>query len=179
MNDNELWLMRYSEKLLIEVGIKKDQTVLDFGCRIGNYTIPVARIVGHNGYVYALDKDKKSLNELMQRSKSQGLKNIKKIDTTEEVKIPLSDESVDVILLYDVIHLVKNRKKLFDEVYRVARKNAIVSVLPKHFKRDMHMNLKNVKKEIEKTFHFEKMLFRKIDHDDMLQKGHIFNFRKK
>jgi hypothetical protein len=40
------------------------------------------------------------------------------------------------------------------------------------------MNLENVKKEIEKTFYFEKKLFRKIDHDDILQKGHIFNFRK-
>lgn len=179
MNDNELWLTKYSQKVLTEVGIKKSQTVLDFGCRIGNYTIPVAKIVGHDGYVYALDKNKKSLNELMQKSKSHGLKNIKKIDTTEETKISLPDESVDVVLLYDVIHLVKNRKKLFDEVYRIAKKNALVSVLPKHFRSDMHTNLEGVKKEIEKTFYFKKKLFRKIDHDDSLQKGHILNFRKK
>jgi ubiquinone/menaquinone biosynthesis C-methylase UbiE len=179
MTDNEIWLKKYSEKVLTEVGIEKSQIVLDFGCRTGNYTIPVARIVGHDGYVYALDNNKKSLDELMQRAKSNRLKNIKRIDTTEQPKIPLSDESVDVILLYDVIHLVNDRKKLFDEVYRIARKNALISVLPKHFRRDMHMNLTEIKQEIEKTFSFERKLFRKIDHDDRLQKGHIFNFRKK
>ncbi|MCK4689430.1 MAG: hypothetical protein KAT41_03940 [Candidatus Marinimicrobia bacterium] len=68
MNDNEIWVTKYSEKLLREVGIKKDQVVLDFGCRIGNYTITVARIVGQNGYVYALDTNKESLNELMRMS---------------------------------------------------------------------------------------------------------------
>jgi hypothetical protein len=44
---------------------------------------------------------------------------------------------------------------------------------------DMHMSLKDVKKEIERTFYFERKLFKKINHDDRLQKGHIFNFRKK
>jgi len=179
MTDNEIWLKKYSEKLLTEVGIKKGQIVLDFGCRIGNYTIPVARIVGHGGYVYALDTNKKSLNELMQRAKSYALRNIKRIDTTEDVEIPMPDESVDVVLLYDVIHLVNDRRKLFDEVCRVAKKNALISVLPKHFRREMHMSLKDVKKEIEKTFYFERKLFRKIDHDDKLQRGHIFNYRKR
>ncbi len=41
------------------------------------------------------------------------------------------------------------------------------------------MNLEDVKKEIEKTFYFERKLFRKLNHDDKLQKGHIFNFIKK
>ena len=58
MTDNEIWLKKYSEKLLREVGIKKGQTVLDFGCGKGNYTIPVAKIVGQDGFVYALDKSK-------------------------------------------------------------------------------------------------------------------------
>ena len=179
MNDNEIWVTKYSEKLLREVGIKKDQVVLDFGCRIGNYTIPVARIVGQSGYVYALDTNKESLNELMRMSEQYGLKNIKSIEITEEVKIPVPDESVDVILLYDVIHLVNDRKKLYEEVFRVARENALISVLPKHFREYMHMSLESVKEEIEGIFYFEGMLFRKINHDDKLQRGNIFNFRKK
>ncbi len=179
MSDNDLWLTKYSVKVLRDVGIKKDQVVLDFGCRIGNYTIPVARIVGQGGYVYAMDTNKISLSELMQRSEQDGLKNIKSIETAEDVKIPMPDESVDVILLYDVIHLVNDRKKLYEEVFRAARKNALISVLPKHFREYMHMSLEDVRNEIEKTFYFEGMLFRKIDHDDKLQKGHIFNFRKR
>ena len=179
MTDNQIWLEKYSEKLLREVGIKQGQTVLDFGCGKGNYTIPAARIVGQDGFVYALDKNKTSLDELIQNAISNQLKNYTVIETTEQAKIPLPEESVDVVLLYDVIHLVKDRKKLFDEVHRIALKNALISVLPKHFRRDMHMNLREIKQEIEKTFYFEKKLIRKIDHDDRLQRGHIFNFRKK
>ncbi|MBN1349592.1 methyltransferase domain-containing protein [candidate division KSB1 bacterium] len=179
MSDNDLWLRKYSQKVLTEVGLKNGQTVLDFGCRIGNYTIPAAMIVGHAGNVYALDKNQESLNELMQRSKSHGLENIERIDATDEVKIPLPDESVDVVLLYDVIHLVNNRKKLFYEVCRIAKQNALISVLPKHFRKEMHMNLEHVKNETGKTFSFEKKIFRRIDHDDKLQKGHILNYRKK
>jgi len=179
MTDNEIWLKKYSEKLLREVGIEKGQVVVDFGCGKGNYTIPVAKIVEQDGFVYAIDKNKTSLDELTQNAISNQLKNYKVIETTEQAKIPLPEDSVDVVLLYDVIHLVKDRKKLFDEAYRVARKNALISVLPKHFRRDMHMNLREIKQEIETTFYFERKLIRKIDHDNRLQKGHIFNFRKK
>jgi hypothetical protein len=41
------------------------------------------------------------------------------------------------------------------------------------------MNLREIKQEIEKTFYFERKFFKKIIHDDRLQRGHIFNFRKK
>ncbi len=80
----------------------------------------------------------------------------------------MPDESVDVVLLYDVIHLVNDREKLYEEVFRAARKNALISVLPKHFREYMHMSLEDVRNEIERTFYFEKKFFRKIDHDDML-----------
>jgi len=33
-------------ELLERIGIRRGQTVLDFGCGYGAYTIPVARIVG-------------------------------------------------------------------------------------------------------------------------------------
>lgn len=61
-------------EILRRIGIKRGQTVLDFGCGYGAYTIPVAKIVGEQGRVYALDKDKEALNALIQRGESVGLK---------------------------------------------------------------------------------------------------------
>jgi len=84
MTDNEIWLMKYSEKVLTEVGIKESQVVLDFGCGKGNYTIPVAKIVGQDGFVYALDKNKTSLDELIQNALSNHLKNYKVIETPQK-----------------------------------------------------------------------------------------------
>ncbi len=77
--------------------------MLDFGCGSGTYTIPAARIVGAQGRVYALDKDKGALDELMQKAGSAGLKNIERMETSGG-KIELTDESVDVVLLFDVFH---------------------------------------------------------------------------
>jgi len=51
--------------MLQKVGIRKGQTVLDFGCGYGMYTIPVAKIAGKQGRVYALDKNKETLDVLM------------------------------------------------------------------------------------------------------------------
>jgi tRNA A58 N-methylase Trm61 len=68
-------------EVLQRVGITRGQIVLDFGCGSGMYTIPAAKIVGEQGRVYALDKDKKALDELMQKAESTGLRNIEGMDT--------------------------------------------------------------------------------------------------
>jgi len=56
-------------EILQRIGIKSGQSVLDFGCGSGTYTIPVAKIVGKQGKVYALDKDKNELDNLMKKAR--------------------------------------------------------------------------------------------------------------
>jgi len=72
----------HASEALQKAGIKRGKTVLDFGCGSGTYTIPAAKIAGKEGKVYALDKDKKVLDELMQKAEYAGLENIKRIDTS-------------------------------------------------------------------------------------------------
>ena len=55
------WIEEDGPKFLREIGLKKGQAVLDFGCGDGHYTIPASKAVGMNGRVYALDKDKNKL----------------------------------------------------------------------------------------------------------------------
>ncbi|RKY02674.1 hypothetical protein DRP77_07505, partial [Candidatus Poribacteria bacterium] len=92
------------EGILREIGVSEGQTVLDFGCGSGNYTLPCARIVGEEGRVYAIDKDERVLNKLARRAKALGLENIRTIKAFVSSKIPLETGSVDVVLLFDVIH---------------------------------------------------------------------------
>ena len=61
-------------KILKKTGIKRGKTVLDFGCGSGTYTIPAAKIVGKEGKVYALDKDKKVLDELIKKPNQRAWK---------------------------------------------------------------------------------------------------------
>jgi tRNA A58 N-methylase Trm61 len=48
-------IFRPRERILKEVQIEPRHRVLDFGCGPGSYTIIVAKCVGENGKVYALD----------------------------------------------------------------------------------------------------------------------------
>ena len=166
-------------EVLEKAGIKRGKTILDFGCGSGTYTIPAAKIVGEKGIVYALDKDKKVFDKLMQKAESAGLGNIKRIDTSGELKIPLADESVDIVLLYDVFHSyyfsqVADRKKLLEEVYRVSKPDAFISVWPKHMESE-------AKEEIESAnFYLEREYSGMLIHDDEdIEKGKVLNFRKK
>ena len=179
-NDLRKWMDKIGRKFLKDIGINRGQTVLDFGCGVGNYTIPLAVVVGEKGKVYAVDKNKKSLDELMQRAEKNGLKNIKRIDVSEEITVTLQNESVDVVLLYDIIHLVNNRKELLTEIYRVSKLKALISVYPKHHREHMNMELDDVKDEVESAgFSFERKVYKILMHDNSLVKDCILNFRKK
>lgn len=177
------WLCKSGESFLKDIGIKESQVVLDFGCGVGHYTIPAAKVVGKKGKVYALDEDGKALDELTRIAKLESLKNIAPIKTSGELKIPMENESVDVALLYDVLHYMDERKKIIDEVYRVIKSGGLLSVYPKHHSSDSplgglaKLTLKDIIKEIEKAgFCFEKKAFKELIHDDNYDKGYILSF---
>jgi len=120
-------------KVLKRIGIRKGQTVLDFGCGYGTYTIPVARIVGGQGRVYALDKDKEALDALMQKAESACLANVERMETSGELDIKLASETVDVVFLFDVLHSfyfphAGDRRRLLGEIHRIMKSSAFLSI---------------------------------------------------
>lgn len=184
-NDVDNWLEKGSKKLLEHIGIKNGQRILDFGCGKGNYTIPAARIVGKRGMVYGLDKDKDVLDQLMGKAKLLGLENIRTFAILEGSRISLDSESIDVVLLYDVVHYYyyprkKERRKLLREVYRVLKSGGILSLFPTHLQSDAEPNLAEVEQEIEEAnFHLDSEYPEMIMlHDDKLEKGRVINFKK-
>jgi ubiquinone/menaquinone biosynthesis C-methylase UbiE len=181
-SDVETWLKGDGEVYLKNIGIKKGQMVLDFGCGDGHYTIPAAKVVGKKGLVYAQDKEKEALDELTKRAKAEGLQNIRTMKTEGELKIGLKNKSLDAVLLYDVLHYhdVGERRKIYDEVHRILKNGALLSVFPRHHKEYMHLELEEVKKEIEESnFYFEGKFFKRLIHDDNYVKDYVFNFKKR
>jgi len=179
------WMKESGENILKYIGIKRGQNVLDFGCGSGNYTIPAAKVVGEHALVYALDEDKEALDQLMSKAKSIGLKNITRLDTSGKSRIGLDNESIDVVLLYDVLHYYyfpqeEDRRRLLYEVYRVLKPNGLLSVYPTHLESHMEPKLDDVKREIkESNFHEENEYTGMIMvHDDNVEEGRVINFRK-
>ncbi len=105
--DVEKWFKEEGAKVLKKVGIKENHIILDFGCGAGTYSLPAAKIVGKKEQVFALDKSKSKLDELIRKAKSAGLDNIKTVETSGKLIIPLEDRFFDVVLLYDILHFLE------------------------------------------------------------------------
>jgi len=181
------WETKNGVVFLKKVGLKSGQTVLDFGCRVGHYTIPAAKVVGSKGIVYAVDKEQQALNELEQEATRLNLKNIRIINTSGRIQIDVEKDSVDVILFYDVLHYheQKEREKLYAEAHRILKQDGLLSVYPKHNLEDnpimefQNLNLNEIKREIQDSnFAFSKQHCGLISHDDGLNQGCILNFIK-
>lgn len=176
-NLNNLDLSKVASEVIKSVGVKPGQSVLDFGCGSGIYTIPVAGVVSNRGKVYALDKDGGVLDDLMRRADSAGLANIRRLDTPGGTQIALANDSVDVVLLFDVFHdyyfsSVAERQDLLREISRVLKPSGILSVYPKHMETE-------ARNEIEEVgFSLENQLTMTLVHDRTdIQKGHILIFK--
>jgi len=72
----EYWLLGLRDRIGIpfkpeeevhKLGLKEGQKVLDYGCGIGSYTFPAARLVGERGRVYALDKEPLAIRKIEEK----------------------------------------------------------------------------------------------------------------
>ncbi|MBC7328234.1 class I SAM-dependent methyltransferase [bacterium] len=131
MGGEKAKLLREGEELFRRMGIDKGKTVVDFGSGPGAFTIPIARLLGENGKIYAVDKNESYLRDLEEMAKNEGLKNIEIVKVGEEVALPFPSACVDIFLLFDVLHHI-NWDLLFPEVKRVLKPDGKVCVYPHH-----------------------------------------------
>lgn len=176
----ERWKKNDGEKTLREIGIKKGQTVLDFGCSSGIYTLIVARIVGKTGRVYALDEKKRKLKKLKKKTKHESLENVETIHTSGEIQISLEKASIDVFLMYDVYHLLSEseREALVREASRVLKKGGFLSYHATHLS-EYGVDLQNVHQKMQKArLKQRKKLKKQMFHWQWIEKGTIYNYYK-
>ncbi len=143
-------------------------------------------MVGSEGTVYAIDQEQTAIDQLMKTAQNEGLDNIIPVISSKPA-IDLPAASVDVVLIYDVLHYLNTdeRKNLYQSVDTVLKDDGILSVFPKHNQLDgpmWHLEkliITDIVKEIENN-HF--ILIEKAEkqliHDDNLETGIIINFKK-
>ncbi len=128
----KMGLDRNAEDALADLGVSEGQTVLDYGCGSGTYTIPAARLVGESGKVYALDVSNRALDRVMSRVDREGLRNVETVRSSGDARIDLGDGTLDHILFIDVLQEVEDWGPLFEEAYRALKDGGKVSVFPMH-----------------------------------------------
>ena len=130
------------EKFLKEAKMKEGDKILDYGCGPGSFVFPAAKIVGENGKVYAADIHPVAIKTIEKRAKKRKMTNIEAIQTNCATR--LSSKSIDIILMYDVIHMFKKPDEIFEEMHRVLKQEGILSVANPHIReRDIISKIEN------------------------------------
>lgn len=83
---------------LVEPYVKKGQVVADLGCGPGYYTLVLARSVGPEGKVYAVDLDKECIRTLEKNAGKAGYHNIEARASSAADLSFIKDGTVDFIL---------------------------------------------------------------------------------
>jgi ubiquinone/menaquinone biosynthesis C-methylase UbiE len=113
-----------------EAGVKAGDTVLDFGCGRGGFTVAAARAVGPAGKVYALDVNPLALESAQKKA---GKKRPGPVETIlSDGPTGLPDGSVDVVLLYDVFHELDAPEAVLAELARILKAGGKLSFSDHH-----------------------------------------------
>ncbi|MCF2140955.1 MAG: class I SAM-dependent methyltransferase [Candidatus Lokiarchaeota archaeon] len=122
------------KKLLENLKIQPNMKILDYACGPGIYTIPAAKMVGSDGFVYCADINPEAEKYIKNKIQKNGLLNVK-IQITDW-KLSILDEEIDIVLLFDAIHVLKNREKVLREIHRVLKPRGILAVEIHHISLD-------------------------------------------
>jgi ubiquinone/menaquinone biosynthesis C-methylase UbiE len=118
--DSSFRRLLQSPKKIFGSNIRPGDTVLDAGCGPGYFTRAMARMVGENGRVIAVDLQEEMLEKLRERATSEGLiSRIRVIRATvDSLNLP-GDAHVSFALAFYLVHEVPDQGRLFAELARV------------------------------------------------------------
>jgi ubiquinone/menaquinone biosynthesis C-methylase UbiE len=99
--------------------VEKGMKVLDVGCAMGFFSLPLAQMVGSKGKVVCLDVQEKMIRSLEKRARKAGLFNRIETRICHHSALGLDDlkEEVDFVLGSAVVHEVPDASRFFLEIY--------------------------------------------------------------
>jgi len=104
--------------------VRPGDKVADFGCGAGFFSVPLGQRVGPNGKVYALDIRPEALEATRAKVKLFHLFNIEpeRADLETPRGSGIRDESIDKILISNILFQAQNKNAVAQEAYRILRK---------------------------------------------------------
>lgn len=127
-------LVKSRREVLVEVGIHQGDTVLDFGCGPGGYIKPLAKMVGPEGKIYAQDMNPLAIRTVKDFASKNKLVNIE--TTISDLKTGLADNSMDYVLLFDVLHHLEQPEAVLAELHRVLKSESGILAMSDHHMKD-------------------------------------------
>ena len=108
--------------------IKLGMTVVDYGCAMGYFSLPMAEMVGASGKIVCFDIQEKMIEKLKERAVMAGL------DERIEARLIKGEKSdfeglkdtADFGLLFAVAHEVPDREKLFRDLSNMLKPGSLL-----------------------------------------------------
>lgn len=118
--DNRFRRWLHKPEKILGPYIQPGMTAMDFGCGMGFFAIPMARLVGDQGRVIAVDLQQKMLDVLRKRAAKAGVGDRIHAHRCEADSIGL-DEPVNFALAFYSAHEVPDLRRLFSEAHKCLR----------------------------------------------------------
>lgn len=110
------------------LGISPGTAVADVGSGEGYFTLLLAARVGPQGKVFAIDIEEKPLEKLRGWAREQGLAQIETIlGASKDPRLPAG--SVDVLLVVDTYHEMRDYKEMMKGMYRALRPGGRMGII--------------------------------------------------
>jgi ubiquinone/menaquinone biosynthesis C-methylase UbiE len=102
--------------------VKPGMTVIDVGCGVGWFSIPMAAMVGDQGKVIAVDLQQQMLNMLRRRAEKAGVAAHVETHKCEADRLAV-DCQADFALLFAMLHEVPDQRRLLSEIRACLKTN--------------------------------------------------------
>jgi ubiquinone/menaquinone biosynthesis C-methylase UbiE len=114
--DNPVRRWVHDPETIVGPYVKPGMTVLDAGCGVGWFTIPMAKMVGSGGQVIAVDLQQQMLDAVQKRAAKAGVADRVRIHKCPQDHLGV-DAQVDFALAFAMVHEVPDQRHLLGEIY--------------------------------------------------------------
>jgi len=116
----------HNPKKIVSPYVKPGMTVVDYGCAMGYFTIPMAGMVGETGKVVCFDIQQIMLDKLLKRARHAevGSRLKTRLITGSAIDFEGMENVADFVLLFAVAHEVPDQEKLFFSLSNMMKKGS-------------------------------------------------------
>jgi len=127
------------EKTIDRMGIQEGMTVVDYGCGPGNYISGVAKRLGDNGKLYAVDVHELAVKAVEKKIKEENLINVETV-LVQNYRCEIPDHVADLIYAMDMFHMVKHPDRFLSELHRILQSDGRLIIEDGHQPREKTKN---------------------------------------
>jgi ubiquinone/menaquinone biosynthesis C-methylase UbiE len=116
------------EKILKQLKLKENMIAADFGSGSGGWVIPLAKKL-EDGKVYAIDILEEPLSALRAKTKLEKISNVETIQADVEKNVPLDSDSVDLVLMANLLFECGDKKSVLEEGKRILKRGGRILII--------------------------------------------------